>query len=54
MIEIPGRFEGVVSGTMTYLFNQLEQGTPFSKAIIDARKKGYAEPDRARSSPAKT
>ena len=36
---------GVVSGTMTYLFNQLEQGVPFSKAIIDARKKGYAEPD---------
>lgn len=36
---------GVVSGTMTYLFNQLEQGVPFSKAIIDAREKGYAEPD---------
>lgn len=36
---------GVVSGTMTYLFNQLEQGIPFSKAIIDARDKGYAEPD---------
>jgi len=36
---------GVVSGTMTYLFNQLEQGVPFSKAIADARKKGYAEPD---------
>ena len=30
---------------MTYLFNQLEQGIPFSKAIIDAREKGYAEPD---------
>lgn len=36
---------GVVSGTMTYLFNQLERGVPFSKAIIDAREKGYAEPD---------
>jgi aspartokinase/homoserine dehydrogenase 1 len=36
---------GVVSGTMTYLFNQLEQGTPFSQAIINAREKGYAEPD---------
>ncbi|PAU94492.1 hypothetical protein CK503_06760 [Aliifodinibius salipaludis] len=36
---------GVVSGTMTYLFNQLEQDVPFSKAIADARKKGYAEPD---------
>ena len=36
---------GVVSGTMTYLFNQLEQGIPFSKAIIEARQLGYAEPD---------
>ncbi|WP_445665233.1 aspartate kinase [Fodinibius sp. AD559] len=36
---------GVVSGTMTYLFNQLEQRVPFSKAVIDAREKGYAEPD---------
>jgi len=36
---------GVVSGTMTYLFNQLEQGTPFSQAIVDARELGYAEPD---------
>ena len=36
---------GVLSGTMTYLFNQLEKGVPFSKAVIDARRKGYAEPD---------
>lgn len=36
---------GVVSGTMTYLFNQMEQGVPFSEAIIKARKLGYAEPD---------
>lgn len=36
---------GVISGTMTYLFNQLEQGVPFSKAIKKARKLGYAEPD---------
>jgi aspartokinase/homoserine dehydrogenase 1 len=36
---------GVVSGTMTYLFNQLERGTAFSQAIVDARELGYAEPD---------
>lgn len=36
---------GVVSGTMTYLFNQLEKGVSFSEAIIEARKLGYAEPD---------
>jgi len=39
------KISGVVSGTMTYLFNQLEQGVLFSKAITDARQKGYAEPD---------
>lgn len=39
------KISGIVSGTMTYLFNQLEQGMPFSKAIVDAREKGYAEPD---------
>ncbi|MDR8393866.1 hypothetical protein NC796_22120 [Aliifodinibius sp. S!AR15-10] len=36
---------GVASGTMTYLFNELEAGTPFSKAVKKARKLGYAEPD---------
>lgn len=39
------KITGVVSGTMTYLFDQIEQGVPFSKAIIEAREKGYAEPD---------
>lgn len=36
---------GVVSGTMTYLFNQLENGTRFSHAVVKARSLGYAEPD---------
>ena len=39
------KVSGVVSGTMTYLFNELEKGTPFSQAIKEARKLGYAEPD---------
>ncbi len=39
------RISGVVSGTMTYLFDQLQEGVPFSKAIVQAREKGYAEPD---------
>jgi len=30
---------------MTYLFNQLNQGMPFSRAIVKARELGYAEPD---------
>lgn len=36
---------GVVSGTMTYLFHQLERGTPFSAAVRSAVEQGYAEPD---------
>lgn len=36
---------GVVSGTMTFLFNQLEHGVAFSDAIVRARELGYAEPD---------
>ncbi|MEX1062382.1 MAG: hypothetical protein WEC12_02160 [Balneolaceae bacterium] len=36
---------GVVSGTMTYLFDQLEKGVPFSRAVVQARSLGYAEPD---------
>lgn len=37
--------DGVVSGTMTYLFDRLENNVPFSEAIVEARDKGYAEPD---------
>lgn len=36
---------GVVSGTMTYLFNALEKGDDFSKAVKKARELGYSEPD---------
>jgi len=36
---------GVVSGTMTYLFDQLEKGESFSNSVLRARSLGYAEPD---------
>ncbi len=36
---------GVVSGTMTYIFDQLQKGIPFSEVIRLARKEGYSEPD---------
>ena len=36
---------GVVSGTMTYLFSELEKGGSFSETVIKARRLGYAEPD---------
>lgn len=39
------RVTGVLSGTMTYIFGQLEQGVPFSKAVRQAAEAGYTEPD---------
>ncbi len=36
---------GVVSGTMTYLFSELEKGASFSETVNKARTLGYAEPD---------
>lgn len=39
------KITGVVSGTMTYIFNQLQQGIPFSEIIKSAKKEGYSEPD---------
>lgn len=36
---------GVASGTMTYLFNQLQNGSAFSDAVHNAKDKGYSEPD---------
>lgn len=36
---------GVLSGTMTYIFSELDKGEPFSKTLIKARNLGYAEPD---------
>ncbi|PKD44948.1 hypothetical protein [Rhodohalobacter barkolensis] len=36
---------GVVSGTMTYLFSELENGASFSETVNRARTLGYAEPD---------
>lgn len=36
---------GVVSGTMTYLFNQIQNRIPFSEAVRKAKELGYSEPD---------
>ncbi|MEX2640609.1 MAG: bifunctional aspartate kinase/homoserine dehydrogenase I [Balneolales bacterium] len=37
--------EGVLSGTLSYLFNSYTGEVPFSKLVLDARNKGYTEPD---------
>lgn len=36
---------GVASGTMTFLFTQLQSGFPFSEAVRKAKEDGYSEPD---------
>ena len=36
---------GVLSGTLTYLFSEVERGVAFSAAVREAVRRGYAEPD---------
>jgi len=37
--------EGILSGTLAYLFNVYDGRTPFSEIVADARQRGYTEPD---------
>lgn len=37
--------EGVVSGTLSYIFNELGKGRLFSEIVKDAKSQGYTEPD---------
>ena len=39
------RIEGVLSGTLGYLFHAIREGRPFSEAVREAQEKGLAEPD---------
>lgn len=39
------RIEGVLSGTLAYIFNHLHDGKRFSEVVRDARSRGYTEPD---------
>ncbi len=39
------RVEGVLSGTLSYVFNVFDGTVPFSEVVRDARAKGYTEPD---------
>jgi len=43
--DIITEISGVLSGTMTYIFSQLDSGHTFSESVIRARQLGYAEPD---------
>lgn len=37
--------QGIVSGTLSYIFNELDKGKTFSDIIVTAKKLGYTEPD---------
>ncbi|MBT8144833.1 MAG: ACT domain-containing protein, partial [Gammaproteobacteria bacterium] len=39
------RIEGILSGTLAYLFNQYDGSVPFSTLVRNAREQGYTEPD---------
>ena len=37
--------EGIVSGTLSFIFNELAGGSSFSNAVLAAKRYGYTEPD---------
>jgi bifunctional aspartokinase / homoserine dehydrogenase 1 len=39
------KIEGVFSGTLSYIFNSFDGSRPFSEIVLDARKRGFTEPD---------
>ncbi|HSU15843.1 bifunctional aspartate kinase/homoserine dehydrogenase I [Longimicrobium sp.] len=39
------RIEGVLSGTLSYLFNAFDGVRPFSELVGEARREGFTEPD---------
>ena len=39
------RIEGVLSGTLSFIFNGMRPGRPFSEAVAEAKAAGYTEPD---------
>lgn len=39
------KIEGVLSGTLSYIFNSFTEGTKFSEVVKQAKEKGFTEPD---------
>lgn len=37
--------EAVLSGTLSFIFNSMREGIPFSQAVREAKDRGYTEPD---------
>ncbi len=38
-------FNGIMSGSLSYIFGKLDEGVAFSRAVLDARELGFTEPD---------
>lgn len=38
-------FSGILSGSLSYVFGRLDEGVSFSQAVIEAKEKGFTEPD---------
>ncbi len=38
-------FSGIMSGSLSYIFGRLDEGATFSQAVLEAREKGFTEPD---------
>ncbi len=39
------KFNGILSGSLSYIFGELETGKTFSEVTLNAKKKGFTEPD---------
>ena len=39
------RLEGILSGSLSYIFGRLDAGADFSQAVREAREAGFTEPD---------
>ncbi|MCB0612736.1 MAG: ACT domain-containing protein, partial [Phaeodactylibacter sp.] len=39
------KIEGVLSGSLSFIFNAFKEGTRFSEIVAEARRRGYTEPD---------
>ena len=39
------KIEGVLSGTLSYIFNSFKEGVKFSQVVKEAKEKGFTEPD---------
>ncbi|MGP1458327.1 MAG: bifunctional aspartate kinase/homoserine dehydrogenase I [Treponema sp.] len=38
-------FTGIMSGSLSYIFGRLDEGAPFSQAVLEAKEKQFTEPD---------